>query len=339
MLYTLHSMIFISKYPATYSWATSMDFQHLSHFELRQICYFMAIINAGNNFTETASRLGIKQPPLSQSIQALEKTLSTYQSLCEVKLFDRSKRPVELTQAGKVFLEEAEQALTHLDRAITQARRASQGQIGRLLVGINNSIANSILPDVLKQFQYRFPNVELMLHEVAIQQEIPMLKARQLDIIFQRSPYLGEDDPNLSLLPILEEYFVVALPENHPLAKQTRISLKALAKDSIILPPLDVLPFYEKVIVLCKEAGFEPQILPTAVVTGVVTLLSLVAAGVGIAILPNHVQTLQREGVVYRPIHDAKLTRQVAVIWRENDSSVIVRNFLDILQNSLVDSW
>jgi DNA-binding transcriptional LysR family regulator len=316
-----------------------MDFQHLSHFELRQICYFMTVINTGNNLSEAANRIGIKQPPLTISIQALEKLLSTHQSFCEVKLFDRSKRPMELTQAGKVFLEEAQQALVHLDRAITQARRASQGQIGCLLIGINNSVANSVLPDVLKQFQYRFPNVELVLREVTIQQEIQMLKMHQLDVIFQRSPYLGEDDPTLDFLPILEEYFVVALPEAHPLARQTQISLKALAPESIILPPLDVLPFYEKVIILCKEAGFEPKVLPTAVVTGVVTLLGLVAAGMGVSILPNHVQTLHREGVVYRPIHDAKLTRQVAVVWRQNDSSIVLRNFLNAVQNSLVDSW
>jgi DNA-binding transcriptional LysR family regulator len=226
-----------------------MDFQHLSHFELRQICYFMAVIS------------------------------------------------------------------------------------------INNSIANSILPDVLQHFRCQFPNVELVLREVTIQQEIQMLKTHQLDVIFQRSPYLSQDDPNLDFLPILEEYFVVALPEAHPLARQTQISLKALANDSIILPPLDVLPFYEKVIILCKESGFEPKVLPTTVVTGVVTLLSLVAAGIGVSILPNHVQTLHREGVVYRPIHDAKLTRQVAVVWRQNDSSIVLRNFLNTVQNSLVDSW
>jgi DNA-binding transcriptional LysR family regulator len=316
-----------------------IDFQQLSHFELRQICYFMTIVNTGNNFTETANRLGIKQPPLTKSIQSLEKLLSKGQNPGEVKLFDRSKRPMELTQAGKLFLEEAQQALIHLDRAIIQARRASQGQIGRLQIGINNSIANSILPDVLQKFQSRFPNVELVMHEAPIQQELPMLKARQLDVIFQRSPYLVEDDSNLNIIPILEEYFVAALSQDHPLAQQTQLSLKALAADSIILPPLDILPFYEKVVLLCREAGFEPKILPTAVVTGVVTLLSLVAANVGISILPNHVQTLHREGVVYRPIHDAKLTRQVAVIWRQNDSSVILRNFIDAIQNSLVDAW
>ena len=320
-----------------------MDFQHLSHFELRQICYFMAVVHAGNNFSQAANRLGIKQPPLSLRIQALEELLSDPKRTYEVKLFDRSKRPIELTEAGKVFWAEAMIALTHLDRAITQARQASQGQIGRLIVGMNNSIANSILPEILKEFQERFPKVELELREVTIQQEISMLKNHQLDVVFQRSPYADENDPSLNFSPILQEYFVVALPETHVLADRTQISLKALKDNAIILPSLDVLPFYGKVIALCQEAGFEPKLVQTTAVTGVVALLSLVAAGIGVAILPNHVQTLHREGVVYRSLQDIKLTREIAVVRRQEDSSIVLREFLNVIQNvmnpPLQDSW
>ena len=320
-----------------------MDFQHLSHFELRQICYFMAVVQAGNNFSQAANRLGIKQPPLSLRIQALEELLSDPKKAYEVKLFDRSKRPIELTEAGQVFLAEATLALTHLNRAIAQARQASQGQIGRLVVGMNNSIANSILPEILKEFQEHFPQVELELREVTIQQEIPMLKNHQLDVVFQRSPYADENDPSLDFSPILQEYFVVALPETHILADRHQISLKALKDNAIILPSLDVLPFYEKVIALCQEAGFEPKLVQTTAVTGVVALLSLVAAGIGVAILPNHVQTLHREGVVYRSLQDIKLTREIAVVRRQEDSSIVLREFLNVIQNvmnpPLQDSW
>ena len=320
-----------------------MEFQHLSQFELRQICYFIAVVQANNNFSEAAKRLGIKQPPLSQRIQALEELLSTHQKTLAVKLFDRSKRPIELTEAGQVFLVEAQQALIHLNRAVSYARQASQGEIGRLIIGMNNSIANTILPEVVQEFQQRFPKVELELHEVTIQQEIQMLKNHQLDVIFQRSPSFEQNDPALSFQPILEEYFVVALPTTHALADQSKISLKALADDAIILPSLDVLPFYEKVVTLCREAGFEPKINQTVTVTGVVTLLSLVAAGVGVSILPNHVQTLHREGVVYRSLQNAALHRQIAVVWRQEDSSIVLRQFLKVIQEvmnlSLLDSW
>ena len=320
-----------------------MEFQHLSQFELRQICYFIAVVQANNNFSEAAKRLGIKQPPLSQRIQALEELLSTHQKTLAVKLFDRSKRPIELTEAGQAFLVEAQQALIHLNRAVSYARQASQGEIGRLIIGMNNSIANTILPEVVQEFQQRFPKVELELHEVTIQHEIQMLKNHQLDVIFQRSPSFEQNDPALSFKPILEEYFVVALPTTHALADQSKISLKALADDAIILPSLDVLPFYEKVVTLCREAGFEPKINQTVTVTGVVTLLSLVAAGVGVSILPNHVQTLHREGVVYRSLQNAALNRQIAVVWRQEDSSIVLRQFPKVIQEvmnlSLLDSW
>jgi DNA-binding transcriptional LysR family regulator len=320
-----------------------MDFPNLNHFELRQICYFMAVVQAGNNFSEAANRLGIKQPPLSQSIQALEKSLSADLKTSDVKLFDRSKRPLELTEAGKVFFKEAQLALMHLERAIAQARQASLGQIGRLIVGLNNAVANSILPEVLKEFQRRFPNVELELREVTIQQEIQMLKNRELDVVFQRSPTFERNDPDLNFQTLLDEYFVVALPTTHALAKQTQISLKALENEPIILPPLDVLPFYEEVIILCKKAGFEPEIMPNITVTGVVALLSLVASEKGVSILPNHVQILHREGVVYRAIQDAMLTRQTAVVWRQKDSSIVLHKFLSVIQEilhlPLLDSW
>lgn len=320
-----------------------MEFQYLNQFELRQICYFITVVEADNNFTEAAKRLGIKQPPLSQRIQALEELLSTEKKNLAVKLFDRSKRPIELTEAGQAFLIEAQQALIHLDRAVSHARQASQGEIGRLAIGMNNAIANTILPEIVQSFQQKFPKVELELHEVTLQQEIQMLKNHQLDVIFQRSPSFEQNDPALSFQPILEEYFVVALPTTHALADRTKISLQALADDEIILPSLDVLPFYEKIVTLCREAGFEPKINQAVRVTGVVTLLSLVAAGVGVSILPNHVQTLHREGIVYRSLQNAALNRQMAVVWRQEDSSIVLRQFLKVIQEvmnlSLVDSW
>lgn len=319
-----------------------MQFQELSELELRQICYFMEVVQSHNNFTEAAHRIGIKQPPLSKRIQALEQFLSRNQSN-GVKLFDRSKRPMELTEAGQAFRDEIQQALIHLERAISIARQANQGEIGRLSIGMNNSIANTILPEVVQAFARRFPKVELELHEVTIQQEIQMLKNHQLDVIFQRSSDFEKTDPALSVQPILEEYFVVALPINHALAAQTTIPLQAIANEVILLPSLDVLPFYEKIILLCRSAGFEPKINSTVTVTGVVTLLSLVAAGVGVSILPNHVQTLQRESVVYRSLRDATLNRQIAIVWRQEDPSVVLRQFLRVVQEvlnlSLLDSW
>lgn len=315
-----------------------MSFNHLSHFELRQICYFLEAVAAGNHFTEAAKRLGIKQPPFSQSIQALEDKLSR-DTAFDVKLFDRSTKPPTLTEAGRVFLKEGEFALTHLERAINQARRASQGEIGHLTVGVHNSVANSILPKVLRAFQSRYPSVELELREVTIHQEIPLLKEHQLDVVFHRSPSPYENDSDLVFVPILQESFLVVLPETHSLANQKQLSLAALKNESMILPSLDALPFYKQVIRLCQKAGFEPKIIPTIKATGIVTLLSLVAAGIGISILPSHVQVLHREGVIYRSLQDKMLSRHMTVVYRKSDSSNVLQKFLDVIREVIKEDF
>ncbi|HEY9647173.1 MAG TPA: LysR family transcriptional regulator [Chroococcidiopsis sp.] len=309
-----------------------MDLDTLSQVELRQICYFLILVQSGNNFSEAAKRVGIQQPPFSQRIQALEKTLSKGKNAAEVKLLDRSTQPATLTEAGKAFLQEAELALMHLDRAIFRARQASQGKIGRLTIGIHNSIANSILPQVLQDFQRQYPDVELELREVTILEELPLLQTHQIDVVFRRSPSQHDHDPSLSAIPILAESFVLVLPEHHALSSRSTISLIDLKDESIILPSLGALPFYQQVIDQCRAAGFEPQIATTISATGIVTLLSLVAANLGVGILPSHVERLHREGVAYRPIRDLTLTRAIAAVWRQDDHSQVLHNFLKLIQ-------
>lgn len=308
-----------------------MNLQYLSQFELRQICYFMLLVQSNNNFSEAAKQIGIKQPPFSQRIQALEKSLSTHKAL-NVKLFDRSKHPVELTEAGKVFLKEAQLALSHLELAIAQAQQASQGQIGHLTIGIHNSVTNTILPDVLKKFRVRFPDVELELREVTIPEELQLLKNHQIDIVFHRSekPFQGESA--LDSMSLFRESFVLVLPADHAFADHLQVPLTALKHEAIILPSLDVLPFYQQVITSCREVGFEPKVVDTISATGIVTLLSLVTAGIGIAILPSHVQVLHREDLIYKPIQGKALVRHIAAVWRQDGLSPTLSNFLDVVQ-------
>jgi DNA-binding transcriptional LysR family regulator len=313
-----------------------MDLQRLANFELRQICYFILLVQAGNNFSEAAKQLGIKQPPFSQRIQALEKSLQTDKNTTEIKLLDRSKQPAELTAAGKVFLEETQLALMHLERAITQAQRASQGEIGHLKIGMYTSFATSILPKILSVFQKRFPEVELELREIPVQKEVELLQSYQIDIIFHNSLGLYEEDSELSCIPILQEKFMLVIPQNHPLAHQDKVALSDLKDERIILPSLEAFPFYKKVITLCQKAGFEPNIVHNIQVTGIVTILSLVAAEIGVAILPKHAQVLYREDVIYRPILEASLTRQAVAVWRKNDSSIVLQQFLNVIRELMV---
>jgi DNA-binding transcriptional LysR family regulator len=310
-----------------------MNLAGLTDFEFRQIYYFMLLVEAENSFSEAAMRAGIQQGAFSQRIRALEENLGV--GGAKVELFDRSTRPATLTDAGRVFLKEAGVALTHFDRAVTQARRAGHGEVGHLTLGIHNSVANSILPKLLKELRRRFPDIHLELREVTVQQEISLLKEKQLDLVFHRSPSIYDRDPDLVFVPILQESFLVALPKGHSLAKQAQISLSMLKNEAIVLPSLDVLPFYKDVIKRCQKAGFEPKVVQSVKATGIVTLLSLVAAEIGISILPSHVMVLQREGVVYRPLQDNTMNRKMTIAYREADSSVVLQKFLEVARDAV----
>ncbi len=304
-----------------------MDLLRLSNLELRQICYFLAVVEAANNFSRAAERLQIEQPPLSQRIRSLEKAL-------KVQLFDRSHRPLRLTEAGNVFLTEAYQALTHLERGIDQAKRASQGELGHLAIGISSAVSNSVLPDILRSFRQQYPLVELELRELTMEQQLQELRDRRLDIGFEHIPQPYSQDPSLKLLTIFQEDLIVALPENHPLAAQTQLSLEMLAQEAILLPSLAAFPFYKAVLEQFALAGLHPKIIQNTKATWLLTLLSLVAAEMGVAILPtSNVQSIHRDGVVYRAIADLKLTRQLSAVWNQDNASIVLQAFLKIIQS------
>ncbi|WP_341525837.1 LysR substrate-binding domain-containing protein [Nostoc sp. UHCC 0302] len=288
--------------------------------ELRHLRYFIAVAEE-LNFSRAAERLHIAQPPLSQQIQALEAELG-------LKLFERKKRPLQLTTAGQVFLAEAYLVFTQLEQAITSAQKVSRGEIGRLVVGTNSSVANSVLPDILQMFHPLFPEVILVLREVSSSQQVSQLRDRQIDVAFERLPNVNLNDDTLNFLPILQEPLVVALPETHPLADQSQIPLIALANEPFVLPPTDLVPSYSPIISLCQQVGFSPKVVQEA--TWMITVLSSVAGGVGVTLLPANAQSLQRKGVVYRPIQGENLILQLAVVWRRDDSSVVLQKFLEV---------
>lgn len=296
---------------------------YLKDMELRHLRYFIVVAEE-LNFTRAAERLHIAQPPLSQQIQALEAEL-------KVQLFERKKRPLQLTAAGQVLLTEARLVFATVERAIISTKRASRGEIGRLVVGANSSIANSVLPDILRVFRSRFGDVELVLRELTSREQIQELRSRLIDVGFDRLPNENENESDLSFLPILQESLVIALPEQHPLAVQSQIPLKALADEPFVLPPPDLVPSYSQIIDLCQQVGFTPKVVQQA--TWMITVLSLVAGGVGIALLPANAQNLVRKGVVYREIQGENLTRQLAVIWRRDDSSIILREFIAVTKD------
>ena len=169
-----------------------MNLLYLSSIELRQICDFLAVTEAGNNFTRAAEYLQIDQPPLGQRIRSLEKKL-------KIELFDRQHKPLQLTAAGKVFLEETRLALTTLDRAITRAQQAARGEIGFLAIGIASSISNTLLPDILRTFRSRFGEIQLTLLELTAERQLEEVRTGRLNVGFEVITSARESDNGLNI--------------------------------------------------------------------------------------------------------------------------------------------
>ncbi len=295
--------------------------------ELRHLRYFIAVADE-LSFSRAAERLRIAQPPLSQQIQALETEL-------DVQLFDRKKRPLQITPAGHAFLAEARITLTTLEQAVHQAQRIHQGELGYLTIGFTSSIANGVLPNILRTFRQQYPEIKLILREVNSAEQVQKLRDKQADIVFvyQNLSLLKAYD--LAVLPLLQEALVVALPQKHPLATRSIISVADLTQEEFIMPLHQVVSgLSDQIYSLCAQAGFVPQVAQEAVFT--ITILGLVAGEMGISILPASVQNLQRTGVVYRLIQEQTTTNQLAAAWRSDDPSIILQQFIDVTKNILI---
>jgi DNA-binding transcriptional LysR family regulator len=288
--------------------------------ELRLLHYFIAVAET-LNFSRAAERLHMAQPPLSQQIQRLEKEMG-------VQLFERTKRSVRLTSAGEVFLQQAYQTLAQVERAVHTAQRAAGGEIGQLIIGFVGSSAYGVLPAVIQAFRERFPHVELILRELTTVEQVQALHNEQIQIGFLRPPIL---DATLQHLTVQREPFLVALPVKHPRASTSPVSLPALANEPFILVPSKLAPgLSHQMMEMCLQAGFQPRMVQEAVQFHVI--ISLVAAGLGIALVPASIHTFQRPDVVYLPLQGITTQAEIQVVWQRADRSPVVRSFLDVVK-------
>lgn len=288
--------------------------------ELRHLRYFVTVAEE-LHFGRAAKRLRMTQPPLSQQIRQLEEELG-------VQLFRRLGRNVELTDAGRVFLDEAQQTLAQADHAIQNARRAARGEIGKLNIGLVVTAAYSVVPSVLHVFRERYPTVKVILHELTTPEQTQGLHDEQIDVGFLRLPVFSNV---LEVETVFREPLVVALPEKHPLAANEDISLEALANEQFILsPPRLRLAWHDQIMCLCQQAGFIPQIAQQAV--HVETIMGLVAVGMGITLLPASIGEWRRRGVVYKPLADVNVMVDMAVAWRKKNTNSVVSAFLEVVR-------
>lgn len=289
--------------------------------ELRHLRYFIAVAEE-LHFGRAAERLHMAQPPLSQQIRQLEDQLG-------FQLFYRTKRSVQLTEAGQVFLQSSLKLLQQLEQAIETGRQVSRGEKGQLVIGFVSSAAYNVLPVILRSFRSQVPAVRLELHELPTNEQLEWLREGKIDVGLLRPPV---EDKSLNLMTIVREPMVVALPESHAFVSQNQIALSSLANEDFILFPRPLSPrAYDQIISLCQQAGFSPNVVQEAM--QMQTIVSLVAGGIGVAIVPVSLQNMQRTGVVYRPLEEPAPCAEIALVWRHNDLSPCVQQFLDIVQS------
>ncbi len=290
--------------------------------ELRHLRYFIAVAEE-LHFGRAAERLHMAQPPLSQQIRQLEDELG-------FTLFYRTKRVVQLTEAGQIFLDEIRPLFRQLDRAIQRGQLASRGEVGQLVIGFVSSSMYNVLPRILKTFRNQVPGVTLTLAELTTDQQMQQLSDGEIDVGLMRPPV---DNPQFDTLLLLQESLVVALPAAHQLARQTTLALNTLAAEPFILFPRPLAPgLYDQIISLCQTAHFSPIVAQEAV--QMQTIISLVAAEMGIAIVPASIQNLQRTGVEYRSINRQTPQASILLVWRHGDPSPIVQRFVQVAQRA-----
>jgi len=286
--------------------------------ELRHLRYFVAVAEE-LHFGRAAARLHIQQPPLSRQIQDLESELG-------FPLFERSRRRVELTPAGAALLGRTRQVFDALEVAIHDARSASEGDSGRLVVGYPSSLAYSGLTELLRAFRTRFPSVELSLRELPPGEQIDGLKAGNLDVGFVRTSL---DDPSLAADLVRREALMVVLPDDHRLATRRSIPLAALASEPFVLFPRARGPaFFDQLMALCGSAGFTPRIVQEAPQLDIV---SMVAAGFGVSIMPSSMRNFRRPGLAFRAIVGAPQV-ELLIVWRHQNLSPALHKFVDLVR-------
>ena len=292
--------------------------------ELRRLHAFVVIAEEGH-ITRAAERLHMQQPPLTRLLQKLEAVMG-------VALMERLPRGVRPTTAGLALLEEARAVLARAEGVTEVVRRAARGEQGRLGIGFTSSAAlHPFVPGVLRHFREAFSGVSVVLEEAGTGELMDALVHERLDAAFVRSPLSGT--PTLQAEPILVEPMLLALPMDHPLAQDTRVPLplSALAGEAFVLYRRRVgLGLYDAILVACREAGFSPQVIQEA--PRMAATLSLVAAGLGVSIVPASMQRLRGDGIAYRALSQCPgLIAPLHLATRVGDSSSVLRRFRELV--------
>ncbi len=297
--------------------------------ELRHLRYFVVVAEE-QHVTRAANRLGIQQPPLSQQIRSLEEEL-------DVQLLRRLPRGVELTDAGRVFFDDARAILDQAERAKAKAKQTARGEQGKIVVGFTTSAPlNPFITSAIRFYRDAYPNVSLVLEEGNTGTLVDAIGSERVDVAFIRSRVT--DREGLATHTLLKEEMVAALPAKHTLAQSrpqdtgARLSLSDLAAEPFILYRRNAVPgLYDTIISGCERAGFNPQIAQEA--PQIISTLNLVAAGLGVTIVPASLRNLAMPGIVFRPLKaKPRLIAPINLACRKVDHSAPARNFVQLVR-------
>ena len=291
--------------------------------ELRHLRYVIALAKE-LNFGRAAERLNISQPPLSQQIRQVEDELG-------VKLFHRTKRTVELTEAGRVFVEGAREILALVERTAATAVAASRGEIGELTVGTVTTTDNGfyrILIAILRAFSTQYPDVRLRLRTLNVQQQLEYLHEGRIDVGFVTMPIA---DARLVTERVRGEPLAVALPEGHALTRTKAVAPAALAAEHLIVMSRHLNPgFYDLVISFFRAAGF--SMITSDEADGILSSLALVAAGRGVAVLPISLLEIERPGIIMRPFAPPAPVIEMGAVHVGDNDSASLRMFMNVVR-------
>lgn len=294
--------------------------------ELRQLRYFLAVAEH-LSFSAAARAIHVSQPPLSRQVAALEQELG-------VRLFERNNHSVSLTAAGSVFLDRARDVLRGVEAAVSTARQAANGEIGSLVFGFGGSAAYAFMPAILRSFRSRHPAVKVSLDQLALIDQIAALRSRRIDVGFVLLPF---EDPSIDYEAMMRDGLVAAVAADHPLAKRTSVRLGELkAFDFVGFSRSGRFGYQGRILDLCRRAGFIPRIVKET--APMVSVIGLVASGLGIAIVPSMAQRLQIADVRYVPIKERYAHMDFAFAWNRDNDSPVLRAFLAVAREAVSQS-
>ncbi|MGY5885939.1 LysR substrate-binding domain-containing protein [Modestobacter lacusdianchii] len=285
--------------------------------ELRHLRYFVSVAEE-LHFRKAAEKLHIVQPALSKQISALEKELG-------VQLLERDRRHVTLTEAGRVFLEEALEVLAQADGAMARARAVSRGEVGRLNIGFIQPALADLLPRSLRVFRQHYPGVLLTLSEATSRMAVERISSRNMHFAFTRLPI--DPRPDLSTEVLSEESVLLVVPRDHRLVEQGSVRLSDLAGEDVILIDRKVEPeLHDYYVALCNDAGFSPRVAHEVNSTWVA--IGLAAGGLGVAFAPSSARLAAQHGVAYLPIEGEAPRLTMGAMWHAGPRPTVLDNFL-----------